>query len=113
MIEKSGNTLEMSFLKHAVAEILTSSKKILVCTSNEGLVKKFSQVKSFGAVLPKIEQSPFKTSAKHNALTWDLIKNKYASVSDGDWQILNFIAIDEDNVELLHRAISDALKKVQ
>lgn len=99
------------FLKHAVAEILTSTKKKLICTSNEELVKKFSAIKEEGATLQRVIRSPFETSARHNALTWDLIKNKYASISGNSWQILNFIVIDESNVEILHKAINDLLKK--
>lgn len=101
------------FLKHSVAEILTTSKKRLLCTSNEELVKKFSAIKTEGAPLMKVMRAPFETSPKHNALTWDLLKNKYASIAGNGWQILNFIVIDKDNVEILHKAISDLLKRVQ
>ena len=101
------------FLKHAVAEILTTSKKRLLCTSNEELVKKFSAIKTEGAPLMKVMRAPFETSPKHNALTWDLLKNKYASIAGNGWQILNFIVIDESNVEILHEAITDLLKRVQ
>lgn len=101
------------FLSNAVAEILTSSRKRLVCTSNEQLVKKFSPNKVVGAPVRQVENSVFKTSSKHNALTWDLIKNKYASIAGNSWQILNFIVIDESNVEMLHRAIEDLLKRVR
>lgn len=106
------NSLDI-FLKHAVAEILTTSKKRLLCTSNEELVKKFSAIKTEGAPLLKVMRTPFETSPKHNALTWDLLKNKYASIAGNGWQILNFIVIDESNVEILHEAISDLLKRVK
>ena len=101
------------FLENSVAEILTSSRKILICTSNEQLVKKFSPNKVVGAPVKQVQNSIFKTSSRHNALTWDLIKNKYASIAGNSWQILNFIVIDESNVEILHRTIEDLLKKVQ
>lgn len=101
------------FLKHTVAEILTTSKKRLFCTSNEMLVKKFSPIKMEGATMAKVMRSPFETSPKHNTLTWDLVKNKYASISGNGWQILNFLVIDEANVELLHKTIIDLLKKVR
>lgn len=108
--DKSGLDL---FLANAVADVLTSSRKRLICTSNEQLVKKFSPNKAVGAPIRRVENSLFKTSSKHNALTWDLIKNKYASIAGDSWQILNFIVIDESNVEILHRAIEDLLKKVE
>lgn len=101
------------FLKHAVAEILTTSKKRLLCTSNEDLVRKFSAIKTEGAPLHKVMRVPFETSPRHNALTWDLLKNKYASIAGNGWQILNFIVIDESNIELLHKAITDLLKRVR
>ena len=101
------------FLKFTVAEILTTSKKIVVCTSNEELVKKFSAIKEEGATLNRVMQVPFKTSPRHSALTWDLVKNKYASIAGNGWQILNFIVIDESNVEILHKAITDLLKAVR
>lgn len=100
-----------TFLKYAIAEILTSSKKLLVCTSNEALVKKFSPIKTIGLTLEKTMRAPFKTSEHHNALTWDLIKNKYASISGNSWQILNFVVIDENNIDILYSAILDLLKK--
>ena len=101
------------FLKHAVAEVLTTSKKKLLCTSNETLVKKFSAIKQEGSTLNKVMRAPFETSPKHSALTWDLVKNKYASIAGNGWLILNFIVIDESNVEILHKAIVDLLKKVR
>lgn len=101
------------FLKNAVAEILTTSKKRLLCTSNEELVKKFSVIKTEGAPLLKVMRAPFETSPKHSALTWDLLKNKYASIAGNGWQVLNFIAIDESNVKILHKAITDLLKRVR
>lgn len=100
------------FLQYVVAEIFTSSKKILVCTSNEMLVKKFSPVKQIGNTLNKTIHSPFETSAKYNALTWDLLKNKYASISGDGWRILNFIVIDESNIDILHDVIVELLKRV-
>ena len=100
------------FLSHAVVEILTSSGKDLICTSNEALVKKFAPIKESDAVsIKKPTVSPFKTSANHSVLTWDLLKNKYASIAGNRWQILNFIVIAEDNVEMLHSAIIDILSK--
>ena len=101
------------FLKYVVAEILTTSKKLLLCTSNEELVKKFSAIKQEGVTMKKVMRVPFETSPRHNALTWDLVKNKYASISGNGWTILNFVVIDENNVEILHRAITDLLKKVR
>ena len=101
------------FLANSVAEMLTSSNKLLICTSNEQLVKKFSQAKTFGISISKVKNSIFKTSASHNALTWDLVKNKYASIAGNSWQILNFIVIDEKNIDILHQTIVDLLKKVK
>lgn len=105
------NSLDV-FLKHVVAEILTTSKKHLFCTSNEALVKKFSSIKNEGKTMLKAVQVPFRTSPRHNVLTWDLLKNKYASISGNDWQILNFIVVDENNVSILHRAIVALIKRV-
>lgn len=102
-----------AFLKNTVAEVLTSTKKRLVCTSNEQLVKKFSAIKEEGATLQRTMRAPFETSRNHNALTWDLIKNKYASIAGNSWQILNFIVIKEDNIEMLHSAINELLRKKQ
>lgn len=101
------------FLANTVAELLTSSKKRIICTSNEQLVKKFSPNKVVGAPVRQVENSIFKTSSKHNALTWDLVKNKYASIAGNSWQILNFIVIDESNIDILHRTIEELLRKVQ
>lgn len=100
-----------NFLRYVVAEIFTSSKKVLVCTSNEMLVKKFSPIKQIGNTLNKTTHSSFETSIKHSALTWDLLKNKYASISGDGWQILNFIVIDESNIDILHEVITALLKK--
>lgn len=99
------------FLTNTVAEILTTSKKRLICSSNEELVKKFSSAKNKGMVLEKPIIKPFDVSNKYNVLTWDLLKNKYASIAGDKWVILNFILIDKENIDVLYKVIIDLLRK--
>ena len=99
------------FLANTVAEIRLRSGETLICTSNNELVQKFSKAKPVGGTPDANKTKIFQNESRNFALTWDLMKNKYASVAGNDWQIMNFIVIRSENVEILHRTINELLKE--
>ena len=98
------------FLANTIAEILLESKSVLICTSNPMLVSKFIPAKENGRPTHP-DMDMFKTNPRHNPLTWDLLKNKMASISGNGWQIVNFIIVKDNNVEMLHHLTNELLHR--
>ena len=97
-----------TFLRYSIAEILLSngSSKIL-CTMNAPLIKKFVESKENRSTKPNLSflKNP------NNTIAWDLVKNNTTVVRGDSWQILNFIVLDESNIDMLHRSIEEILHR--
>ena len=94
-------------LRYVVAEILLSNGKTsIVCTMNAPLIEKFVNAKENRSAKPNLSflRNP------NNTVAWDLIRNNTTIVRGRDWEILNFIVLDESNIDILHSSIVDLLK---
>lgn len=101
------------FLANNIAEILFETKdkgeiKMLL-TSNVELVKRLNRVVPPITPIPTDNDDIFKCKAKNMVLTWNIPFNKFASIHGSKWQIMNFITIKKENVELLHEALNNLI----
>lgn len=98
-----------TFLRYSVAEILLSDGNTkIVCTMNAPLIKKFVESKQENrSTKPNLAflKNP------NNSIAWDLVRNNTTVVRGKDWQILNFIVIEESNIDILHKSIEELLHK--
>lgn len=107
------------FLKHNIAELkfkpkgALSETKTIVCSSNVRLIALFHAVKKSdrAEILKKVPFSGIKTKEKNEILTFNLIDDKYNTVSLKSWELGNFVTLTEDNVELLDLVVKDVLKR--
>ena len=110
---KSG--LEM-FLQFNIAEIRFKYKNSsvytkIICTSNTRLINVINAVKKSQKV--KMMKTPFdgiRTNDTTSILTYDLSSRTYKTVSLKAWEIMNFISITPDNIELIDNLINQILK---
>lgn len=83
----------------------------IVCTSNTRLIEVFSAIKeSDKKKRLKAKNDGIRTQNPNSIMTFSLLDNKYYTINLDDWHIVNFISIDEDNIELLDKFINDILK---
>ena len=98
-----------TFLRYSVAEVLLSNGNTkIVCTMNAPLIKKFVESKQENrSTKPNLAflKNP------NNSIAWDLVRNNTTVVRGKDWQILNFIVIEESNIDILHKSIEELLHK--
>lgn len=52
-----------------------------------------------------------KTKDKSSVLTYNLIEGKYNTVDLSMWELIAFITMSEDNVELLDKVANEMLKR--
>lgn len=84
----------------------------IVCTSNTRFIKVFSEVKkSQKKEKLKIKNDGIRTKDPHSILTYNIIKDTYNTIDLSQWEIINFISMTEENIELLDQVINDLLKK--
>lgn len=87
--------------------------KTIVCTSNTRLIKVFQALKTFDKK-KALASTPFagiKTRDSTSVLTFNLVDNKYNTISLKAWELGNFMPITEKNVEALDILLSDLLKR--
>lgn len=105
------------FLKHNIAHLKFKPKnaavfKEIVCTSNTRFIKVFSALKE--SQKKNALKTPFdgiSTDDPASVLTFNLIENKYNTVSLGQWEILFFLTIKEDNIEELDKVANELLNR--
>lgn len=97
------------FLRYSIAEILLSNRKTkIVCTACAPLIKKFVLAKHEEEKKPIPNLSFLKNP--NNRIVWDLERNSTTVVRGKDWQILNFVIVDESNIDILNETILELLK---
>lgn len=106
------------FLQYNLAELkfkpdAKKDFKTIVCTSNTRLIKVFQALKTFEKkkALASTPFSGIKTRNSSSILTFNLVDNKYNTVSLRAWEIRNFVTITEKNVEVLDVLLGDLLKR--
>ena len=83
-----------------------------MCTSNTPFIEVFSKLKeSEKKKALKSKNSGIKTNDHCSILTFNLIENKYNTIMLDFWEIVNFLTITPENIELLDKFVSDFLKR--
>ena len=104
-------------LKHTISHIRFRPKNHatftdIACSSNTRFISVFQQLKESQkkkALLTKPDG--IHTKEPDSILTFNLISNKYNTVSLDRWEIVSFIVIQEENIELLDRIANELLKR--
>lgn len=103
------------FLQFNIAEIqfktMSGKDASVICTSNAALIK-ILQTKELKdkQKLVKYRGPGIHTKDKKSVMTWDLVSDKYKTISLSSWQIANFISINPDNILILDELINKLLK---
>lgn len=103
------------FLQFNIAEVefrsLDGKDNSIICTSNIPLIKILETKKQEDKKkLINIKNSGITSKDRQSVLTWDLVDNKYKTISLNAWQIQNFISIDPKNILILDELINKIIK---
>lgn len=86
--------------------------KEIVCTSNTKFIKVFSALKeSQKKRAMAVKSDGIKTKDKDSVLTYNLLEGKYNTVDLGWWELVAFITMSEDNIEVLDKVANEMLKR--
>lgn len=115
---KSG--LEL-FLQFNIAELRFKPKSLLpfkniICTSNTQFISVFSQRRESlkAKAAATVAFSGIYTNNVDSIMTFNLLTNRYNTVSLRAWEIVNFVSIVPDNVVILDSLVNDILgRKIQ
>lgn len=105
------------FLKHNLVHLKFKVKngatfKEIVCTSNTRFIKVFSSVKESQKKKALNEKfDGISTKDPTSVLTFNLVDNKYNTVDLSQWEIVFFLTIKEDNIEILDKVANELLKR--
>lgn len=84
----------------------------IVCTSNTQFIEVFSKLKeSDKKEALKSKNNGIRTRDPGSILTFNLLENKYNTVMLSLWEIVNFLTITPDNIEVLDNVVNDLLKR--
>ena len=108
-----------TFLQFHIAELRFLSKdakgfKTIVCTSNLQLIAIFQALKEVDKkkALASISfHEGIRTKNSHSTLTFNLIDNKYNTISLRAWELGNFVTITPNNIQILDIILCDLLKR--
>ena len=106
------------FLQFNISELRFKPKdakefKTIVCTSNTRLISVFQALKEIDKK-KAFRSTPFdgiKTRDSTSILTFNLVDNKYNTISLRAWKLGSFVTITPKNVELLDTLLADLLKR--
>ena len=84
----------------------------IVCTSDTQFIEVFSKLKaSDKKTALKSKNKGIRTNDPKSVLTFNLIENKYNTVMLDFWDIITFLTITPDNIEILDSIANDMLKR--
>ena len=86
--------------------------KEIVCTSNNRFIKVFSSLKESQkkkAISTKFDG--IKTKDPTSVLTYNLVEGKYNTIDLNWWELISFITMSEENVELLDQVANEILRR--
>ena len=89
--------------KHSMQEI--------VCTSNTRFIEVFSKLKKSEkkkAISTRIDG--IRTKDPYSILTYNILEGKYNTIDLTAWEIVGFISMTEENIEILDDVLNDMLK---
>ena len=90
--------------KHSMQEI--------VCTSNTKFIEVFSKLKkSEKQKALKLKNAGIRTNEPNSVLTYNIITNRYNTIDLSTWEIVNFISMTEDNIEILDDVLNNLMRK--
>ena len=103
------------FLQFNIAEIefrkLDGSDDSIICTSNVALLKILeTKKKEDKEKLINFRGNGINTKDIKQVLTWDLVDNKYKTISLNAWQIKNFVSITPKNILILDELVNKLIK---
>ena len=86
--------------------------KDIVCTSNTTFINMFSKLKeSDKKKAARAKNQGIRTKEKKQVLTYNLLENKYYTLPLDMWEIVSFLTISSDNIEILDQVVNDMLKR--
>ena len=105
------------FLKNNIVHLKFMPKnaatfKEIVCTSNTKFIAIFSALKDSAkkrALHSRVDG--ISTKDLTSVLTFNLVENKYNTIDLSRWEIVAFLTITEDNIEILDKVANELLKK--
>ena len=84
----------------------------IVCTSNTTFIGVFSKLKEIDKKKAlRLKNSGIRTKDKKSILTYNLLENTYYTLDLDLWEIVTFLTISPDNIELLDKVVNDMLKR--
>lgn len=86
--------------------------KEIVCTSNNRFIKVFSSLKESQkkkAISTKFDG--IKTKDPTSVLTYNIVEGKYNTIDLNWWELISFITMSEENVELLDQVANEMLRR--
>ena len=84
----------------------------IVCTSNTTFIGVFSKLKEVDKKKAlRLKNSGIRTKDKKSILTYNLLENTYYTLDLDLWEIVTFLTISPDNIELLDKVVNDMLKR--
>lgn len=109
------------FLQFNIAELKFKPKSLLsfkniICTSNTQFISVFSQRRESlkAKAAATVAFSGIYTKDSDSIMTFNLLTNRYNTVSLRAWEIVNFVSIVPDNVVILDSLVNDILgRKIQ
>lgn len=115
---KSG--LEL-FLQFNIAELKFKPKslmafKTVICTSNTQFISVFTQRRESlkNEAAAKVAFSGIYTKDSDSVMSFNLLTNRYNTISIRAWEIVNFVSIIPENVVVLDQIVNDILgRKIQ
>ena len=106
------------FLQFNIAHIKYKPKgdvvmKDIVCTSSTRFIAVFSMLRESDKkrALKKTREDGIRTKDKNSILTYNLLDNTYNTIDLSLWQVVNFLTITPDNIEILDTVINDMLRR--
>ena len=115
-LKHSKQDLEL-FLQYNLAHMRFRPKghatfKEIVCTSNTRFIEVFSKLKaSQKKIALRSKYDGIRTNDATSVLTYNLIEGKYNIVDLSQWELIAFITMSEDNIELLDKVANEMLKR--
>lgn len=90
--------------KHSMQEI--------ICTSNTKFIEVFSKLKkSEKQKALKLKNAGIRTNEPNSVLTYNIVTNRYNTIDLTAWEIVNFISMTEDNIEILDDVLNNIMRK--
>ena len=106
------------FLQFNIAHLMFKPKgktdmKEIMCTSNTCFIELFSKAKMSEKkkIIKAKKHNGIRTKDPKSVMTFNILENKYNTIYLDEWQLMNFINITPDNIEILDKMTNEILKR--